>query len=540
MLSLASLNRALTTLLFLRRPLMTHPQPAPMTPTPTTPSPTTPPAPKRRRLHSTTPRPQRPPPPPAHNVHHHPPPPTPRIKLTPTEETVRRLLLDVGAEIDTYNRTTGARNKEPVVLRFTGGWVRDKLLGVPSHDIDVGISRMTGYNFGLYLADFLQRHYHSYGIEPGAVHRIESNPEKSKHLETATMKILGLDVDLVNLRSEVYKGDSRVPIMEFGTPVQDALRRDCTVNALFYNLHTRRVEDYTEHGLEDMRNKIIRTPLPPQETFDDDPLRILRLVRFSSRLGFEIVPEASEAMRLPEIIDALRHKISRERVGDELHKMLTGPSPHHSLTLLHTHSLYPAIFCPPTTPFPPSLPLHTLPRALAATRHLTTLPTPLLPTPHDHYLLWLLAALTPWAGVVLEVDMKRGTPAAATAAREGLKAVNRELGAAWRSCVLLSEVLELVEVWGEGEEGPSKESQAIIDKYEHLAARIVELGMEEAYLIKPLVDGNELITIFSRPRGAWIAKTLPKILEWQWDHPAAGKEEALAWVKAQREFLLGA
>ncbi|KAH0608155.1 uncharacterized protein H6S33_002207 [Morchella sextelata] len=601
MLSLASLNRAtpsraIKTFLFLRRPLMTHPQPAAaaaaaaMTPTnptnptiPTTttprtrtPSPTTPPAPKRRRLHSTSPTPS-----------------TmstttttttittttittttPRIELSDTEETVRRLLVDAGAEIDTYNRTTGARNKEPVVLRFTGGWVRDKLLGVPSHDIDVGISRMTGYNFGLYLVDFLQRHYHSYGIEPGAVHKIESNPEKSKHLETATMKILGLDIDLVNLRSEVYKGDSRVPIMEFGTPVQDALRRDCTVNALFYNLHSRRVEDYTEHGLEDMRNKIIRTPLPPQETFDDDPLRILRLVRFSSRLGFEIVPEAREAMKLPEIIDALRHKISRERIGVELHKMFTGPSPHRALTLLYEHSLYPAIFCPPTIPFPDSLPLHTLPRALAATRHLTTLTTPLLPTAHGHYLTWLLTAVTPWNGVVLEADMKRRTPAAASAVREGLKVVNKvhdvvarafqsvdavrgvlaegewgrarlgvfvkELGAAWRSCVLLSEVLELVEVWEGEEERPSKEAQAIIDKYEHLAARIIELGMEEAYLIKPLVDGNELLTIFSRPRGAWIAKAMPKILEWQWDNPAAGKEEALEWVKAQKAFLLRA
>lgn len=198
-----SLNRALPTTLLLRRPLM-----APLGPTNTpprstpTPTPTSPPTPKRRRLHSSAS-----PTPPAATM------PAPRITLTDTEDTVRRLLVDVGAEIDTYNRTTGARNKEPVVLRFTGGWVRDKLLGVPSHDIDVGISRMTGYNFGLYLADFLQRHYHSYGIEPGAVHKIESNPEKSKHLETATMKILGLDIDLVNLRSEVYKGDSRVPIM---------------------------------------------------------------------------------------------------------------------------------------------------------------------------------------------------------------------------------------------------------------------------------------------------------------------------------------
>lgn len=88
---------------------------------------------------------------------------------------------------------------------------------------------------------------------------------------------------------------------EFGTPVEDALRRDACVNALFYNLHTRKVEDFTKRGLEDMEKKLLRTPLPPFETFADDPLRVLRLIRFASRLSFTIVPEAIEAMKSPEI-----------------------------------------------------------------------------------------------------------------------------------------------------------------------------------------------------------------------------------------------
>ena len=83
--------------------------------------------------------------------------------------------------------------------------------------------------------------------------------------------------------------------------MQDALRRDACVNALFYNIHTQQVEDFTERGLEDMKNKLIRTPLPPFETFNDDPLRVLRLIRFSSRLGFRIADEAQEAMRNPDI-----------------------------------------------------------------------------------------------------------------------------------------------------------------------------------------------------------------------------------------------
>lgn len=131
------------------------------------------------------------------------------ILLSNREAIVRQLLVDVGAEID----ATTPPDSEPTVLRFTGGWVRDKLLGIPSNDIDVGINRMTGFDFGSCLASFLDRNRDSYNILPKAVHKIESNPEKSKHLETATTKILGLDIDLVNLRSETYGADSRIPQM---------------------------------------------------------------------------------------------------------------------------------------------------------------------------------------------------------------------------------------------------------------------------------------------------------------------------------------
>lgn len=79
------------------------------------------------------------------------------------------------------------------------------------------------------------------------------------------------------------------------------MRRDACVNALFYNIHTQEVEDFTGRGLDDMKNKLIRTPLPPFETFNDDPLRVLRLIRFSSRLNFTIVDEVKQAMGDPDI-----------------------------------------------------------------------------------------------------------------------------------------------------------------------------------------------------------------------------------------------
>jgi tRNA nucleotidyltransferase (CCA-adding enzyme) len=245
------------------------------------------------------------------------------IKLTQRESQLRSLLLDVARFIDESREI-----KQRLELRFAGGWVRDKLLGIPSHDIDTAINAMTGSSFTLKMKSFLEdpKNMAKHGLEVkdvGNLHKIAANPEKSKHLETVTTKILGFDVDFVNLRKETYNEHSRNPRMEFGTALEDAERRDATVNALFYNLHTDKIEDYTE-GLNDMRSKIMRTPLDPYQTFKDDPLRILRLIRFASRLGFSIHAESEACMGDPTILRALRLKISRERIGTEVEKMLKG------------------------------------------------------------------------------------------------------------------------------------------------------------------------------------------------------------------------
>lgn len=271
----------------------------------------------------------------------------PTIELTPIESTLRTLLLDVAQYIQ-QNGIVEEGSNEPrypeTVLRFTGGWVRDKLLGVGSHDIDVGISSMTGHQFGNALKEYLDipENLEKYkkGLPNGeihdaivSIHKIDANPEKSKHLETVTTKIFGLDIDLVNLRKETYTDDSRNPQMEFGTAVEDALRRDATINAMFYNLNESCLEDLTEQGLEDMKKKIIRTPLEPYQTFKDDPLRVLRLIRFASRLEYSIDEEAEKAMRNKDISDALKLKISKERVGTELEKMLRGKSTSTAVSL---------------------------------------------------------------------------------------------------------------------------------------------------------------------------------------------------------------
>lgn len=260
----------------------------------------------------------------------------PTVQLTPIENTLKELLLDVAQYIREQEIAKGGSEDLPQTeLRFTGGWVRDKLLGVDSNDIDVGISTMTGYQFGMALKEYLDtpenldkyRRNHPNGELSEAIvslHKIEANPEKSKHLETVATKIFGLEIDLVNLRKETYSEDSRNPQMEFGTAQEDALRRDATINALFYNLNESKVEDLTGCGWSDMQNRIIRTPLEPFQTFKDDPLRVLRLIRFASRLGYQIHEDTEQAMQNSEISEALKLKISKERVGTELEKMLKG------------------------------------------------------------------------------------------------------------------------------------------------------------------------------------------------------------------------
>ena len=388
------------------------------------------------------------------------------LELSPVETTLRQLLLDVAKYIDQGRFTSTADAEaalppdlaqEPVTLRFTGGWVRDKLLGVASHDIDVAINKMTGYKFGLRLKEYLEvpGNAEKYGLDGvattdkqslsagsnrkskvvGGLHKIEANPEKSKHLETVTTKILGLDIDLVNLRKETYTEESRTPQMEFGSPEEDAMRRDATVNAMFFNLNTKEIEDLTGKGHDDMRDKIIRTPLEPHQTFKDDPLRVLRLIRFASRLGYSIEHGALEAMRDPAIKDALRKKISRERVGIEIEKVLRGEDPFEALRLIFSLDLYETVFSDPsvgtTDHFKPDTSLWEYliaytSRFLADEGDLTH---PLIMDEEDEFMAWLLTALMPYRDApqpaATESGRRTPPPTSTVVAKEGIKSTNK-------------------------------------------------------------------------------------------------------------------
>lgn len=213
--------------------------------------------------------------------------------------------------------------KHNSVVRIAGGYVRDKLLGLPSNDIDITVDNMSGEEFAKKL------------VGEGNYSLIKANPAQSKHIATAMVNILGFDIDCANLRKETY-ADSRIPTIEPGTPLEDAQRRDLTINALFYNINTEEIEDFVG-GFEDLQNKIARTPIDPIQTFKDDPLRILRVIRFAAKYDLKVDQSVYDAaLNIP--YQTFLEKVSKERIwkemagqdnGDGTWKsgFLSGPSP---------------------------------------------------------------------------------------------------------------------------------------------------------------------------------------------------------------------
>jgi tRNA nucleotidyltransferase (CCA-adding enzyme) len=479
----------------------------------------------------------------------------PKVNLTPAESLFRRFLLDCRKQYS-----------PDLELRFTGGWVRDKLLHVQSHDIDVALSTMTGLQFAQMLQKFVaEGKAASYEEEAmrlelkaplGSIHQIAANPEKSKHLETVTTRIFGFDVDLVNLRKEVYAEDSRNPQMEFGTPEEDALRRDATINALFYNLQTEQVEDFTGKGLDDMSSHIIRTPLAPYQTFKDDPLRTLRLIRFASRLGYKIETASMEAMRDKTIRDALRAKISRERVGIEVDKMLTGPDPQGALKLIYDLDLHSTVFADPISK--KQTDVSKLPRVYDSLVALTTKDDATfnqLNIKSDPALSWYLAAYTPWENSEAE---------ALEAAKEGIKAPRklmklvgdsvkhhksvlriveevqkdkyprsrlgmfiRKLGSSWRAHVLYAMLCDFAcQPYGE-----------VAGRYAVLLNAIQERLLLGAAETVPILKGNKIQQAMGAQGGPWLTKATNMVVEWQFDNPDGDEEAALQMITSRKAEL---
>lgn len=216
------------------------------------------------------------------------------------------------------------KTKQPCYV--IGGFVRDMLLNRNTKDVDIVV-----LGSGVELAEKLAK---SMGNLPVNVF---------KNFGTAMVHLPEYDVEFVGARRESYRQDSRKPIVEDGTLEDDQKRRDFTINALAISLNKDSWGELVDpfNGLEDLKNKILRTPLDPDITFSDDPLRMMRAIRFATQLNFKIEPKSFNAIKR----NAHRIEIvSQERTIDELNKIMAAPKPSKGFKLLEKSGLLEIIF----------------------------------------------------------------------------------------------------------------------------------------------------------------------------------------------------
>lgn len=464
------------------------------------------------------------------------------IHLNPAEGQLTGLLREAAS--------MKAFSDPDVTIRFAGGWVRDKLLGKQSHDIDIAISSITGHDFAMQFAAFLSKEYPE--LKTGSITKILANPEKSKHLDTATSRFLNLDLDFVQLRTESYgQADSRTPTsIGVGTLEEDAERRDCTMNALYYNVHSKEVEDPTKHGLTDLFSGIIQTPLAPLRTFLDDPLRVLRCIRFAAQFDFEIEEKTLHEMNSIDVRHALKTKVVKERVGTEVNKMMRGLDPAKALNIMNAKGLYQVVFLDATPDaYPKWFNFGLVVRSIENLRANTPLKRYL-----DEYRdgrIWLVIALLPYCQRMRPLAKKPGVeePLACSIIRDCLKLTAadesmiravfppreyaqtvessmlelaklvRSLGKDWKLCMLVTFF--------------AKNSPASLNELVALLDRIHDLKLDKAWSAKSFVDGKKIKSLLSES-GAHITvmkELVELVVQYRFEDPTISESAALARLR---------
>ncbi len=201
-----------------------------------------------------------------------------------------------------------------------GGYVRDFFLGRPCTDIDI-----VAEGSGIELADAVAQEL---GLKTTVF----------KNFGTAMLRYRGLEVEFVGARKESYRLDSRKPVVEDGSIEDDQKRRDFTINAMAFSLQQNDYGNIIDpfNGMQDLQDRIIRTPLDPDVTYSDDPLRMIRAIRFATQLGFSIEKNSFESIKH----NAARISIvSQERITDELQKIMAAEKPSIGFVLLERSGL---------------------------------------------------------------------------------------------------------------------------------------------------------------------------------------------------------
>lgn len=237
------------------------------------------------------------------------------LTLTADEESILKNISVIAAQ-------------QGVACYVVGGFVRDKLLQRPTKDIDI-----------VCIGDALQ-------LATAVAQTFAPKPTVSlfKNFGTAQFKTAdGLDIELVGARKESYQQHSRKPQVEPGTLEDDQLRRDFTINALAVSLAEKDYGNLIDpfDGVADLQQGLIKTPQEATKTFSDDPLRMMRAIRFAAQLGFHILPSTFAAIK--EMAGRIKI-VSQERITDELHKIMAADKPSVGLKLLRDAGLLTQIF----------------------------------------------------------------------------------------------------------------------------------------------------------------------------------------------------
>ena len=223
---------------------------------------------------------------------------------------------------DIFHQISAIADELGLECYVVGGYVRDIFLERPSNDIDVVV-----VGSGISVAEALKKKLGK-----------RAHLSVFKNFGTAQIKTKGIEVEFVGARKESYSHDSRKPIVENGTLEDDQNRRDFTINALAICLNSSRFGELVDpfNGLYDMEDGIIRTPLDPDITFSDDPLRMLRCIRFATQLNFYIEDDTFNALQR----NAARLKIiSGERIADEMNKIMMSRHPSTGFDYLYRSGL---------------------------------------------------------------------------------------------------------------------------------------------------------------------------------------------------------
>jgi putative nucleotidyltransferase with HDIG domain len=221
-----------------------------------------------------------------------------------------------------FNMIAEAAEQTGVDAYVIGGWVRDILLERKSKDIDILVIG-SGIDIAEKIASSLPR---------------KQVLKIFKNFGTAMLRIDDLEIEFVGARKESYRLDSRKPIVETGSLEDDISRRDFTINAMAISLNKHNYGELIDHfnGYKDLEEKVIRTPLDPDITYSDDPLRMMRAVRFASQLGFKIHCDSFNAIKK----NAERIGIvSKERIMDEFNKIMLSPEPGNGIKMLRASAL---------------------------------------------------------------------------------------------------------------------------------------------------------------------------------------------------------